>query len=315
MLSPAVFLMGPTGAGKTDLAVKLADEFPFAVISVDSVQVYKGMDIGTGKPSKACLRAVPHRLIDIRDPQQTYSAAKFRCDALREMADISAAGKIPLLVGGTMFYFHTLAHGIDQLPAADGVLRDRLDRRARQVGWRFLHQQLALVDPQSAARIDPNDRQRIQRAMEVYHLTGVPLGHQARGPSAPAPYRIYKTAITPADRGELHRRIERRFRDMLGRGLIDEVQKLLQRPEITPDLPSLRVVGYRQVVEYIERKVGYNEMVDKAVAHTRNLAKRQLTWLRNQGGVVWIDSLDFNCAQGRADPVCEYMHETLAGWV
>lgn len=314
MLSPAVFLMGPTGAGKTDLAVKLASEFPFAIISVDSAQVYKGMDIGTGKPSKICLQAAPHRLINIRDPHQIYSAAQFRCDALREMADISATGKIPLLVGGTMFYFHTLVHGIDQLPAADGVLRDRLNRRARQVGWRYLHQQLALVDPQSAARIDPNDRQRIQRALEVFHLTGEPIG-QAGSQCLPAPYRIYKIAITPVDRGELHRRIKRRFQDMLERGLVDEVQKLLQRPEITTDSPSLRVVGYRQVVEYIGRKVSYNDMVDKAVAHTRNLAKRQLTWLRNQGGAVWINSLDLNRCQGRADPVREHLIETLAGWI
>ncbi len=310
---PAVFLMGPTGAGKTDLAMKLAGVFPFAVINVDSAQIYKGMDIGTAKPSKACLQQVPHHLIDIREPHQAYSAADFRGDALIKMAEITAAGKIPLLVGGTMFYFRTLERGIDVLPGADGRLRDRLARRAKRVGWPVLHRQLAQVDPNSAQRIDPHDRQRIQRALEVYQLTGSPLG-EAGACGAPAPYRVHKLAVTPADRAQLHRRIGRRFHAMLANGLVDEVRQLLQREEITLDLQALRVVGYRQVGEYLGGKVSYNEMVEQAVASTRQLAKRQLTWLRNQPGVVWINSLDVNRSEGPASSVLEYLIGKLSCW-
>jgi tRNA dimethylallyltransferase len=302
----AVFLMGPTGAGKTELAIKLAGAFPFEVINVDSAQIYKGMDIGTAKPSKACLQQVPHHLIDIREPHQGYSAADFRRDALNEMAEITAAGKIPLLVGGTMFYFRTLEHGIDVLPGADGPLRDRLARRAKRVGWPALHRQLAHVDPKSAQRIDPHDRQRIQRALEVYQLTGSPVGG-AGAMGTPAPYRIHKLAVTPADRAQLHRRIEHRFRGMLAKGLVDEVRQLLRREEISLELQALRVVGYRQVGEYLVGKVRYNEMVEKAVASTRQLAKRQLTWLRNQRGVVWINSLDVNRYDGPENSVLEYL--------
>lgn len=303
---PAVFLMGPTGAGKTDLAMKLAGALPFEVINVDSAQIYKGMDIGTAKPSKSCLQQVPHHLIDIREPHQSYSAADFRRDALNQMARITAAGKVPLLVGGTMFYFRTLEHGIDVLPSADGPLRDRLAGRAQQVGWPALHRELARVDPSSARRIDPHDRQRIQRALEVYQLTGSPVGG-ARAAGAPAPYRIHKLAVTPADRAQLHRRIEHRFLDMLARGLVDEVRQLLQCEKISLDLQALRVVGYRQVGEYLEGKVSYNDMLEKAVASTRQLAKRQLTWLRNQRGVVWINSLDANRSNGPANAVLDYL--------
>ncbi len=306
MPPPAVFLMGPTGAGKTDLAMKLAGAFPFEVINVDSAQIYKGMDIGTAKPSKSCLQQVPHHLIDIREPYETYSAADFRRDALNEMAVITAAGKIPLLVGGTMFYFRTLEHGIDILPGADVPLRDRLARRAKRVGWPVLHRQLARVDPKSAQRIDPHDRQRIQRALEVYQLTGSPVGG-AGAPGAPAPYRLHKLAVTPADRAQLHQRIEHRFREMLARGLVDEVRQLLQREEISLDLQALRVVGYRQVGEYLVGKVSYNEMSETAVASTRQLAKRQLTWLRNQRGVVWINSLDVTRSDGPVNSVSEYL--------
>ncbi len=306
MPPPAVFLMGPTGAGKTDLAVRLAGAFPFAVINVDSAQIYKGMDIGTAKPSKACLQQVPHRLIDIREPHQAYSAADFRRDALNEMAAITAAGKIPLLVGGTMFYFRTLEHGIDALPGADSAVRDRLARRAAQLGWPALHRELAHVDPNRARRIDPHDRQRIQRALELNRLTGSPMG-KAGAARVPAPYRIHKLAVTAADRAQLHRRIDHRFREMLARGLVDEVRQLLQREEITLDLQALRVVGYRHVGEYLVGKVSYNEMLEKAVASTRQLAKRQLTWLRNQRGVVWINSLDVNRPDGPVNSVAEYL--------
>jgi tRNA dimethylallyltransferase len=313
MQPPAVYLMGPTGAGKTDMAMKLAAAFPFEVINVDSAQIYKGMDIGTAKPSKACLQQVPHHLIDIREPHQAYSAADFRRDALNKMAVITAAGKIPLLVGGTMFYFRTLEYGIDILPGADGPLRDRLARRAKQVGWPALHRQLARVDPKSAQRIDPHDRQRIQRALEVNQLTGSPVGG-AGAAVPPAPYRIHKLAVTPADRAALHRRIDHRFRDMLARGMVDEVRQLLQREEISLDLQALRVVGYRQVGEYLVGKVSYNEMLEKAVAGTRQLAKRQLTWLRNQRGVVWINSLDVNCSDGPANSVLNYLIGKLSYW-
>lgn len=313
MPPPAVFLMGPTGAGKTDLAMTLAAALPFEVINVDSAQIYKGMDIGTAKPSASCLQQVPHHLIDIREPHQTYSAAEFRRDALKRMAKITAAGKVPLLVGGTMFYFRTLERGIDTLPGADGPLRDRIAGRAEQVGWSVLHQQLARVDPDSARRIDPHDRHRIQRALEVYHLTGSPVGG-AGAAGAPAPYRIQKLAVTPADRAQLHRRIEHRFHDMLARGLVDEVRQLLQREEISLDLQALRVVGYRQVGEYLEGKVSYNGMVETAVANTRQLAKRQLTWLRNQRGVVWINSLDVDRSDGPANTVLEYLMGKLSYW-
>ncbi len=310
---PAVFLMGPTGAGKTDLVMELAGKFPFEVINVDSAQIYRGMDIGTAKPSKACLQQVPHHLIDIRDPHQGYSAADFRRDALDKMAVITAAGRIPLLVGGTMFYFRTLERGIDALPGADARLRNALRRHGERLGWPALHQRLSRVDPERARRIDPHDRQRIQRALEVYELTGAPLG-TGDAAGIPAPYRFLKLALVDADRARLHRRIELRFRDMLARGLVDEVRELLRRKEINLKLQALRVVGYREVGEYLAGKVSYNAMFEKAVASTRQLAKRQLTWLRNQRGVVWINSLDANRSEGPAYSVREYLIGRLSTW-
>ncbi len=303
--------MGPTGAGKTDLALELAGSRAFEIINVDSAQIYRHMDIGTAKPSRECLRAVPHRLIDIREPHETYSAAEFCRDALQQMASSTARGKIPLLVGGTMFYFHALEHGIDILPGANRALRERLTRRARRAGWPALHRQLASVDPTSAARIDPNDGQRIQRALEVYLLAGIPLG--SAGVSAgQAPYRICKLALSPSNRADLHRRIASRFSCMLEQGLLEEVRGLLRRREMTADCAALRIVGYRQAVEYLRGKVGYNEMMEKAVASTRQLAKRQLTWLRNQRGVVWMDSFHASQCPGCGNLALTYLVEKLA---
>ncbi len=312
-LPPAVYLMGPTGAGKTELALRLAKELPFEIINVDSAQIYRHMNIGTAKPPEDWLRAVPHRLIDIREPHETYSAAEFRRDALEQMGAICGRGKIPLLVGGTMFYFHALEHGLDVLPAADQALRGRFAARARRLGWPALHQELAAVDPISAARIAPNDGQRIQRALEVHRLTGSPLPSAGVSPTR-TPYRIYKLALSPTNRAVLHRSLAARFSCMLDQGLLEEVRGLLHRREMTENSPSLRTVGYRQAVEYLAGKVGYNEMMERAVASTRQLAKRQLTWLRNQRGVVWIDSFHAKPCAGRGNLVVTYLDGKLADW-
>ncbi len=306
--------MGPTASGKTDLAIILCQLYPFELINVDASQVYRGMDIGTGKPSGTCRRVVPHRLIDIREPHQTYSAADFYRDACRAMGEITEAGKIPLLVGGTMFYFRTLERGIDALPAADPTVRDRLTRRADQIGWPALHRRLAVIDPCRARRIDPNDGQRIQRALELSALnaSGIDAAPVACGP---CPYRIHKLAVTVTERSTLHQRIEKRFRKMLAAGLVDEVQRLLKSRENTPDLPAFRMIGYRQTVEYLDNKVGYNELFERAVASTRQLAKRQLTWLRNQGGVVWVGGGERRHLRGHVKAVSNYLDGALAGCV
>ena len=288
-LPVAVFLMGPTAAGKTDLAVELVGRLPLEIVSVDSALVYRGMDIGTAKPDAQLLARAPHRLIDICDPAEAYSAARFREDALQAMAEITGVGRVPLLVGGTMLYFRALERGLADLPHADPGLRGRLAQEARLFGLAHLHRRLSDVDPVAASRIHPNDPQRIQRALEVWELTGRPLSaHQAAGEGPALPYRVIKLVRAAADRNVLHEPIARRFRAMLDRGFEDEVRGLLARGDLAPDLPSLRSVGYRQMVRHLLGEYDFPTMVERAVHATRQLAKRQYTWLRTEREAVWL---------------------------
>ncbi len=278
----AIFLMGPTASGKTNLAIHLAQHYPVDIISVDSSMVYCGMDIGTAKPTAAELALAPHRLIDIRDPNQPYSAADFREDALREMAEISARGRIPLLVGGTMLYFKVLKEGLADLPQANATIRAQILAQAQAEGWAAIHQQLAQVDAVTAARLKTTDSQRLQRALEVYYVTGVPLSvWHAQQQKQSIPYNIQEVALLPKARDVLHQRIEQRFDLMLEQGLIAEVTALKQRGDLHLDLPSMRSVGYRQVWEYLDGLYDYDEMRFRAIVATRQLAKRQHTWLRS----------------------------------
>lgn len=279
----AIFLMGPTASGKTELAVELVKSLPCEIISVDSVMVYRGMDIGSAKPGAKIQAVAPHRLIDFMDPAQPYSAACFRQDALREMGDIVANGKIPLLVGGSMLYYRALQYGLSRLPSADPLVRARILEKAKSLGWKTLYEQLRTVDPTTAHRINPNDPQRLQRALEVYELTGVPLSaYFARTESQFVPYHFVKFALVPNDRSVLHRQIASRFDQMLERGLIDEVAALYKRGDLSRDLPAMRAVGYRQVLDYLEGRIDYTTMVSNAISATRQLAKRQFTWLRSE---------------------------------
>ena len=308
-LPPVVCLMGPTASGKTDLAIHLVERLPLDIISVDSVMVYRGMDIGSAKPDPETLARVPHRLIDIRDPADAYSAAQFRDDALREMAAITAAGRIPLLVGGTMLYFRALLTGLSLLPSADAEIRARLEAEAEVEGWDSLHRRLAEVDAVAAARIHPHDPQRIQRALEVYELTGIPLSQlqQKESVDQPLPYRIVKLAVAPSDRAVLHQRIATRFEQMLDQGLIEEVEGLRQRGDLHLDLPALRAVGYRQVWEFLIGDIDYTEMKDRGIIATRQLAKRQFTWLRAERALTILESLD----KRLQDKALKYLNETL----
>jgi tRNA dimethylallyltransferase len=286
----AVFLMGPTASGKTAVAVQLVQRLPLELISVDSALVYRGMDIGTAKPDRETLRRAPHRLINIRDPSEPYSAAQFRDDALREMDDICARGNTPLLVGGTMLYFRALEKGLSELPGADPEIRARLETQARSRGWQALHRRLAGIDPAAAARIHPNDPQRIQRALEVYELTGMSLSELYRdGAPPPATYRFLKIVLAPREREILHRRIEQRLRDMLEQGFLDEVRTLYERGDLDPDLPSMRAVGYRQAWGYLAGELSAGEWQQRALTATRQYAKRQLTWLRAEDDTHWVD--------------------------
>jgi tRNA dimethylallyltransferase len=286
----AVFLMGPTASGKTAVAVELVQRLPLEIISVDSALVYRGMDIGTAKPDAATLALAPHRLIDIRDPGEAYSAAQFRADALREMDLICASGNTPLLVGGTMLYFRALEQGLSDLPGADPEVRAQLNARAAEIGWAAMHQRLAEVDAQSAARIHPSDPQRIQRALEVYELTGVALSELCRRGSETTPnYRFLKIVLAPPEREALHRRIEARFRAMLDQGFLDEVQRLQERGDLDSQLPALRAVGYRQAWMYLRGELSADEWVERALIATRQYAKRQLTWLRAEADAYWVD--------------------------
>ncbi len=304
----SIWLMGPTASGKTGLALELAQRLPVELISVDSALIYRGMDIGTAKPDAATLRAFPHRLIDILDPSESYSAARFREDALQAMGEIHARGRIPLLVGGTMLYFRALQGGLDALPASDPALRAALQAEAAARGWAALHEELARVDPKAAARIHPNDPQRLGRALEVWRQTGVPLSEwQARGAQGrQAPGRVLKLALLPA-RELLRERIAERFLRMLEAGLIDEVEALRARGDLHPGLPSMRAVGYRQVWEYLHGAHSYEHMVERGVQATRGLAKRQMTWLRRES--------DLHILSPTRSPTClaEAIQEWLAG--
>ena len=288
----AIFLMGPTASGKTDLAIQLRQQLPVEVISVDSALIYRGMDIGTAKPSKAELALAPHRLIDICDPAESYSAANFRTDALREMQEISAQGKIPLLVGGTMLYYKALLEGLSPLPSADEKVRSEIEAKAALIGWAGLHQELSKIDPISAQRINPNDSQRINRALEVFYLTGKTLTELTAQKGEALPYNILQFAIAPEQREVLHLRIEQRFHKMIELGFQQEVEKLYRCPDLNENLPSIRCVGYRQMWEYLRGDYDHDEMVFRGICATRQLAKRQITWLRGwTSPIQWLDSL------------------------
>ena len=320
-LPPAILLMGPTASGKTDLAMALCDRLPCEIISVDSAMIYRGMDIGTAKPTAAELARAPHRLIDICDPAETYSAADFRRDALAAMAEITAAGRIPLLVGGTMMYFKALIHGMSGLPSASSDVRRVLEQEAEERGWEALHEELQSLDPIAAERIHPNNRQRLMRALEVLRLTGKPISEFWKAESGPGeqpalveqsadvkdytyftrwqadetsslPYTVTQLAMMPPERRVLHERIRLRFLKMLEAGFLDEVRALMLREDLNPDLPSMRCVGYRQAWSYLSGEDDYETFVSKGVAATRQLAKRQLTWLRKWSDVDWLDSDD-----------------------
>ena len=287
----AVLLMGPTGAGKSDLAVRLAEQFPLEIVSTDSALVYRGMDIGTAKPDLATRRSVPHHLIDIRDPVMTYSAGDFVADAAAAMEDIWCRGRQPLFVGGTMLYFHTLSAGIAALPDRDPEVRAKIDARAAEIGWAGVHRELAAVDADAAARIHANDPQRIQRAMEVYRLTGQPISRlQQSRVSALAGVDVLEFALAPSDRKILHERIQGRFDAMLAAGFVDEVRRLRERSDLDAEHPSMRAVGYRQVWRYLDGHCALDEACEQAIAATRQLAKRQLTWLRARQSAMWLDS-------------------------
>jgi tRNA dimethylallyltransferase len=285
----AVLLLGPTASGKSALAMQLAEEIPLEIVSVDSAQVYRGMDIGTAKPSAKDRAVVPHHLIDIRDPSEPYSAADFVRDATVAIHEIRGRGKLPLLVGGTMLYAKALRDGLSDLPSADSQVRARIEAEARELGWPALHAQLAKVDPPTAARLKPNDSQRIQRALEIYETTGTPMSELLRADKAPA-LKLSTIALLPADRAHLHQRIQQRFDAMLNAGLLNEIRALHGRGDLSPDLPSMRSVGYRQAWTFVEGKCTFDEFRSAGIAATRQLAKRQMTWLRSTTEATVIKS-------------------------
>lgn len=291
---PAIFLMGPTASGKTGAAAALVSRLPVEIISVDSALVFKEMNIGTAKPDAATLAVAPHHLIDLIAPTSAYSVAAFRADALRLMAEITGRGKIPLLVGGTMLYFKGLQEGLSGLPEADPAIRARLDARAALIGWPAMHEKLALVDPATAARLEPNDVQRIQRALEVFELTGEAMSALfAKQRNEALPYNLLKIALVPSDRKVLHERIAIRFEQMLKDGFVDEVKHLIKKyPTLTAESTSMRCVGYRQALEYLAGEYDFAELRDRGIFATRQLAKRQLTWLRGMADVVELDCLN-----------------------
>ncbi|WP_091361233.1 tRNA (adenosine(37)-N6)-dimethylallyltransferase MiaA [Amphritea atlantica] len=294
-LPPAIFLMGPTASGKTDLAMALCDRLPCDIISVDSAMIYREMNIGTATPDAEFLSRYPHRLVNILDPAESYSAADFRTDALREMAEITAAGRIPLLVGGTMLYYQALLKGLATLPQADQSIRERLVKEAEQSGWEALHQRLQQVDPVAAQRIHPNDPQRMQRALEVYELTGRSMTELwQEQESQRLPYRVTQLCVMPGERKTLHERIEQRFHIMLEQGFEAEVRALWERGDLNLQMPSVRCVGYRQMWEYFEGVWDYPTMIEKGVIATRQLAKRQVTWLRSWDNLHHFESADPN---------------------
>lgn len=295
-LPPAIFILGPTASGKTATAVHLHSNLPVEIISVDSALVYRDMNIGTAKPDAETLTKAPHHLIDIIDPTSAYSAAQFRTDALRLMADITARGKVPVLVGGTMLYFKALQDGLSGLPEANAEVRARLDARAALIGWPGMHEKLARIDAETAARLQPNDAQRIQRALEVFEITGESMMCLfAKQASEALPYQLLKIALVPSDRKVLHERIAVRFDAMLKAGFVDEVKALISKyPALTPDSTSMRCVGYRQALEHLAGEYGVAELRDRGIFATRQLAKRQLTWLRGMNDIIEVDCLSAN---------------------
>ncbi len=290
-LPPSIFLMGPTASGKTALAVRLAERYPVELVSVDSALVYRGMDVGTAKPDAATLARAPHHLLDIRDPGESYSAAAFRDDALRLMAGIVARGRVPLLVGGTMLYFRVLLQGLDDLPRADARVRSEIEAAAVVQGWPAMHAELARVDATTAARLAPNDAQRIGRALEIFRLRGEPMSLLLARSQTRLPYRVLQLALIPSDRAVLHRRIAVRFDAMLAAGLLDELRTLRARHGLTPNLPAMRAVGYRQAWRHLEGEIDAAALREQGIAATRQLAKRQLTWLRSWPDAVFLDCL------------------------
>ena len=303
----ALLLMGPTGAGKSELALDLACRFPFEIVSVDSAQVYRGMDIGTAKPDLATRARIPHHLIDIRDPESQYSAGEFVRDASALMREIWSRGRQPLLVGGTMLYFHALLGGIAQLPEADPEVRADIEARAAAGGWAALHEELKRADPAAAARIHVNDPQRIQRALEVYRVTGEPITRLQQS-AAPvfADLEVLEFAISPKDRAVLHARIAARFEAMWAAGFLEEVRLLHQRPMLSAEHPSMRAVGYRQIWKFLSGHCGLEESKKQALAATRQLAKRQSTWLRRREQATWVDS-------AKTDPTLAVVDALSAG--
>lgn len=290
---PIVFLMGPTASGKTALAMDLYDHLPCEIVSVDSAMIYRDMNIGTAKPDAEMLARYPHRLIDLRDPAQAYSAAEFRTDALAEIARIHQAGKIPLLTGGTMLYFHALLNGLATLPEADPEVRQRIEAEAAEKGWSAIHARLAEVDPQSAERLNPNDSQRLQRALEVYEITGRSMTeHWAEQQAQRLDSPVVSLSVMPPERSVLHERIAQRFQIMLEQGFEEEVRALWERGDLDLAMPSVRCVGYRQMWEYFSGQWDYETMQFKGVVATRQLAKRQITWLRSWENLNWLDTND-----------------------
>ncbi len=290
---PAIFLMGPTASGKTGVAVELYSKLPVEIISVDSALVFKGMNIGTAKPDAETLARAPHHLIDIIDPTGAYSAANFRNDALRLMAEITARGRVPLLVGGTMLYFNALQGGLSNLPEANPAIRAEIEAEAAKIGWPAMHARLAHIDPETAARLQPNDMQRVERALEVFMITGntITALHLASKGEA-LPYELLKIALVPSERKMLHERIAQRFDSMLASGFLDEVRALLAKyPELTPESTSMRCVGYRQALEHLAGQYDEKELRDRGIFATRQLAKRQLTWLRGMDDTIEVDCL------------------------
>lgn len=294
-LPPAIAILGPTASGKSNLALSITDHFPIEIISIDSAQVYRYMDIGSAKPDPQILTKIPHHLINLIDPDQQYSAAQFRHDALLTMKEITRRGNIPLLVGGTMLYFKALREGLSDLPPADQQIRKEIEASAAEKGWSTLHHLLQSVDPISAERIQPNDSQRIQRALEIYYLTGKPMSQQmVSSQPASIPYRLISIALLPSDRKVLHQRIQHRFETMLKMGLIEEVRSILSQFSLTLEMPSMRCVGYRQVYQYLQGQLSLMELREKGAAATRQLAKRQLTWLRSMEQLTEFDCLADN---------------------
>jgi tRNA dimethylallyltransferase len=310
-LPPAILIMGPTASGKTAAAMALADQFPVELISVDSAQVFIDMDVGTAKPDRATLARYPHRLIDLITPEHSYSAARFRHDALAAMAEITAAGKVPVLVGGTMLYFRALLHGLADLPQADAALRAEIDAEAAAAGWPAMHAKLAGLDPATAARLHPTDSQRLQRALEICRLTGRPMSELlAESEQQKPPYDFLSIGLLPSERAVLHERIARRFDEMLLAGLDDELRMLRQKYDLHANLPSMRCVGYRQAWEAQDGVIPRHELRDRGIFATRQLAKRQITWLTNSFAAEIFDCLDPALSERVAGRTAEFLATT-----